>query len=72
MIDNIIDVNNIELGVVEPVKEQKKQKPKTRTCTVISYNKQSGMLVFECDGKIYQSNSIEYDGISPTFEWKIR
>ena len=45
--NNITDIENIELGVVEPVKKQKKQKPKTRICTVISYNKQTSTYIVE-------------------------
>lgn len=53
-------------------KEQnKKLKQSVCKCKVINYNKNSGVIVFEYNGKLIQSNSVKYDGKSGFIEWEV-
>lgn len=44
---------------------------KKRKFKVVSYNPKSKMLILERNSKLYQSNCIEYDGVSAEIELDI-
>ena len=41
----------------------------TKQYRVVSYNRHSNVLVFDCDGTLITTNAIKYDGKSKYIEW---
>ena len=50
----------------KPAKRAKKQSKKL--AKVLGYYKDYGTVVYELDGVVYQSNAVEYDGVSKYIE----
>lgn len=59
--ENDIVVNNVETVDKEP--KRQKARARKKKCRVVSYNKYSGVIVYEdSKGRLVQTNAIEYDG----------
>lgn len=44
--------------------EATEKKPEVKKAKVLDYNKKFGVVVYEFDGVVYQSNALKYDGKS--------
>lgn len=65
------DTKTKELQIEEAPEEKNIPVSKKRKFKVISYNPQSNTLVFERNSIRYQSNCIDYDGVSSEIELEI-
>lgn len=59
--DNDIVVKNVE--IIDEESKKQKARARKKKCRVVSYNKYSGVIVYEdSKGQLVQTNAIKYDG----------
>ena len=61
--DNDVVVRGVETAGEDVPKRKSKTQRRKRKCRVVSYNKYSGVIVYEdVKGQLVQTNAISYDG----------